>query len=374
MIREMSVEGGGFAATIDADSPGGEGAFYVWEEKEIDSLLGENSAFFKVAYGVSASGNWEGRNILHRKARKPLLSSDEEARLTCHRDLLFQARAEREPPTRDDKVLSDWNGLAISSLATAGTVFGNKRWSDAARNAFAFICDAMLHHGRLLHCWNQGQAKHTATLDDYAYMIHAALSLFETSGDESYVDRAIEWVAILDRHYSDRDKGGYFFTPDDASDLILRTRTAHDHATPSGNGMMVQVLATLFMVTGKDVFRQRAQAVLDAFGGEAAKGFTSLATLVSASDMLSRPLHVVILGDKEGKETKALIGESYKQALPNMVISVYEDFSARPATHPLNGKEMISAKPTAYVCSPSGCLPPVTDTRALKDCLEGTLS
>ncbi|MBL6935516.1 MAG: thioredoxin domain-containing protein [Alphaproteobacteria bacterium] len=370
VLRDMAVEGGAFAATIDADSPGGEGAFSVWDEKEIDGLLGDDSTFFKSVYDVSAAGNWEGRNILRRPAGELLRDDEDEARLARCREVLFQARAQREAPGRDDKVLADWNGLAIVALAAAGAVFENKQWVEAARNAFAFIRDNMVTGDRLMHCWHGGRARFAATLDDYASMGRAAVALFEISGDESYVEQAEEWVGILDRHYGDRENGGYFFTPDDATDLILRTRTAHDHATPSGNGMMAQLLAKLFLITGKDAYREKAQAILDAFAGEAVKGFPSLATLVSASDILARPLHVVIVGDRKDEKTQALIGEAYGLALPNVVLSVYEKAGERPQLHPLYGKQMEGGKPTAYVCSISGCTPPVTDAKELKICLE----
>jgi len=376
VLREMAVEGGAFAATIDADSPGdanspgGEGAFSVWDEKEIDGLLGDDSTFFKNAYDVSAAGNWEGRNILRRPAEELLRGDEDEARLAHGREILFRARAQRQAPGRDDKVLADWNGLAIVALAEAGAVFGNAQWVEAARNAFAFIRDTMMVDGRLMHCWHGGRARFAATLDDYASMGRAAVALFEISGDESYVEQTEEWVGILDRHYGDRENGGYFFTPDDASDLILRTKTAHDHATPSGNGMMAQLLAKLFLITGKDAYREKTQAILDAFAGEAAKGFPSLATLVSAGDILARPLHVVIIGDQKDEKTQALIGEAHGLALPNVVLSVYGEAGERPQLHPLNGKQMEGGKPTAYVCSISGCTPPVTDAKELKICLE----
>ena len=376
VLREMAVGGGAFAATIDADSPGDanspgkEGAFAVWEEKEIDDLLGNDSGFFKSAYGVSAVGNWKGRNIINRSGQHSLLGDEDEARLARCREVLFRARAQRQPPGRDDKVLADWNGLVIVSLAAAGAVFGNKQWVEAAHRAFAFIRDTMVVGDRLMHCWHGGRARFAATLDDYAFMGRAAVALFEISGDESYVEQAEQWVEILGRHYEDRENGGYFFAPDDASDLILRTRTAHDHATPSGNGMMAQLLARLFLITGKDVYREKAQTILDAFAGEAARESPSLATLINAGHMLARPLHVVIVGDRKDEKTKALIGGTHGLALPNVVLSVYGESSERPELYPLHGKQMAGGKPTAYVCSISGCAPPVTNAKELKACLE----
>ena len=255
VLREMIADGdgsgaqptGAFASSLDADSEGEEGKFYVWSAAEIDTVLGDDAAFFKDAYDVTPGGNWEGKTILNR-SRKPELGDDEyETKLAGLRAKLFKARAVRPRPTWDDKVLADWNGLMIAALARAAPVFGEPAWLAAAERAFAFIVERMIEDRRLKHAWRHGQLKHPANLDDYANMAEAALELFEATGDGAYIARAEDWTETLDRHYWDGDAGGYFLTADDTEQLVVRAKSAHDHALPAGNGTMVGVLARLFL-------------------------------------------------------------------------------------------------------------------------------
>jgi uncharacterized protein YyaL (SSP411 family) len=244
VLREM-VADGGFASTLDADTDGEEGRFYVWTDHEIDDALGAETRIFKKAYDVSAGGNWEGRNILNR-LRVPKLASDaEEARLPALRTKLHRVRALRPRPARDDKVLADWNGLMIAALAGAGFVFDEPGWIDAARRAYRFVHARMADGGRLLHSYRLSRARHLGLLDDHANMARAALVLHEVDGEAAYLDDARAWMATLDAHFWDPAAGGYFYTADDAGGLVARTKTIVDNALPSGNGVALGVLARL---------------------------------------------------------------------------------------------------------------------------------
>src|SRR5262249_51433149 len=200
----------GFASALDADSEGEEGKFYVWRKSEIDALLGADAASFDAAYDVTPEGNWEGHTILNRSARPVLGSAAEEARLAACRERLLALRAGRVRPGWDDKVLADWNGLMSAALAQAATVSGEPAWLEAAREAFAFVTSAMTREGRLAHSWRLGQARHPATLDDYANLSRAALQLHAATGEPAYLAQAEAWAAKLDRHYRDRAAGGHF--------------------------------------------------------------------------------------------------------------------------------------------------------------------
>src|SRR5258708_8571468 len=194
--REMIAEGGCFAATLDADSEGEEGKFYAWTAEETDRLLGPDAPFFKDAYDVHEGGNWEDHTILNRSKKMLLGDAAHEARLAKARKILFEARAKRIPPSRDDKVLADWNGLMIEACARAGFVFGRPDWVAQGARAFHGV---MTHlrapagepdAGRLRHSFRQGRAQHVAMLDDYANMARAAVSLYEVTGDGVYLDQA----------------------------------------------------------------------------------------------------------------------------------------------------------------------------------------
>ena len=183
-LREMIADGGGFAATLDADSEGVEGKFYVWTEAGIDAALGADAALFKTAYDVGPGGNWEGKTILNRNHGAGPFDADHEARLARCREVLLQLRAARVRPGWDDKVLADWNGLMIGAMANASAVFGEPAWLEAAETAFRFVCTAMQEGGRLHHSHRDGRTRHAATLDDYAAMARAALALHEVTGDQ----------------------------------------------------------------------------------------------------------------------------------------------------------------------------------------------
>ena len=184
---------------------------------------------------------------------------------------LLARRASRIRPGFDDKVLADWNGLLIAALAKAADVFVRVDWLEAAERAFDFVCTQMTKHGRLLHSYRAGEAKAPATATDYANMIKAALALATVTGNPQYIARAREWVDVLDRHYWAEGHGGYFLAADDTDDLIVRTINALDDATPNANGTMVSNLMQLYLWTGEERYRDRAEAIVRAFAGAVAK-------------------------------------------------------------------------------------------------------
>ncbi len=290
LLREMIAEGGAFAATLDADSEGEEGRFYVWSEAEIDRALGTDAALFKQIYDVTPHGNWEGATILNRLDRLDLADDATEARLAAGRDTLLRVRAKRVRPGWDDKVLADWNGLMIAALVHAGLAFGEPDWISAAARAFAFVRDRMNRaDDRLHHSWRGGQLRTPGMLDDYAAMARAALALHEATGDPAALDQARAWTAVLDARFWDAEKGGYFFTADDAEGLIVRSKSAFDNATPNGNGTMLAVQTVLFHRTGLDAHRERAEALAAAFSGELARNFFPLPTFLNAVELMQTP-------------------------------------------------------------------------------------
>jgi uncharacterized protein YyaL (SSP411 family) len=375
--REMIAEGQCFAATLDADSEGEEGKFYVWTADEIDRLLGPEAAFFKDAYDVRAEGNWEGHTILNRSKNMLLGDEAHEARLAKSRQILFQARAKRIPPGRDDKVLADWNGLMIEALARAGFAFGRPDWIALGARAFT---GAMTHlrapagdpdAGRLRHSFRKGRALHQAMLDDYANLARAGVALYEVTGDTAHLQHAEALVADADRWYWDAASGGYFFTAADAKGLIARTKTAHDNATPSGNGVMAATLARLYFLTGKTEYRDRAEATIGAFAGETAENFFPLSTLLNAADFLARPLQIAIIGRTGGADTEALLrAVATAASLPNLVLQIVPPDAELPSGHPARGKGAVNGKATAYVCEGPVCSAPLTEATALAEDLK----
>jgi uncharacterized protein YyaL (SSP411 family) len=375
LTREMVGENGAFTASLDADSEGEEGKFYVWTEGEIDAVLGAEAAFFKQNYDVTPGGNWEGHTILNRTAAaNALLDGATEQRLAAARTILLAARAKRIRPGRDDKILADWNGLAIAALARAGAAFAHPEWSALAAKVFDAIRDTMTWtdesgRRRLGHSLCGGRLQRTAMLDDYANMANAAIALHETQGGKGYIAQAEEWIEIANALYWD-DDGGYFFTATDAKGLIVRTKTATDSAVPSGNGSMAFALARLFYITGKQTYRMRAASTIEALGVEALKSFPHGTTLLNAYELLESAVQVVVIGDRNARETAALESAVRGASVPNLVFDVIPDDSALPEIHPARGKVRLNGSPTAYVCRGPTCSPPQTSVEGLRQALE----
>jgi uncharacterized protein YyaL (SSP411 family) len=376
LVREMTGENGAFTAAYDADSDGEEGKFYVWREDEIDALLGAEAPLFKQAYDVSAQGNWEGHNILNRTAEAGVtLMPETQARLAASREILLKERAKRIWPGRDDKILADWNGLAIAALARAGMAFAEPAWVALAQSTFAAITTTMVwtdekRRLRLGHSFCRGRLQQTAMIDDYANMINAALALYTAVGDKYYLAQAENWAALADDLHADRDGGGYFFTANDAENLITRTKTANDSAVPSGNGGMVFALARLFHLTGDADYRTRAEKTIAALEVEALKSFPHGATLLNAYELLDSALQIVIVGERTGSDTQSLLRAVLVHSLPQAIIDIVKDGAALPPGHPAHGKVQTDGKATAYVCRGPVCSPPQTTPQGLESLLK----
>ena len=369
MIRDMTaqtIDGiAAFAASEDADSEGEEGRFYVWSEPEIDALLGAHATTFKPAYDVTPSGNWEGKTILRRVM--PSATPDEEAALAQAREVLFQAREKRVRPGWDDKVLADWNGLAIAALARAASVFDQPTWLQRARGAFDFILTHMpAAHGGVEHAWRLGRVTAPGLIEDQAAMARAALALYETTGEGRFLGSAEQLANAAQAAFTD-SHGGFYATASDASDVPLtRPRSAADDATPAGNGIMAEVLARLFHLTGDPEWRVRATAVLTAFAGQPDQ-LAGMPTLLAAADLLEEAASVVIVG--EPAAAAALIRTALSAADPAVAVLRAADPAALPSSHPAFGKTAAPPGAVAYVCRRNVCGLPVGDPAALRQAL-----
>jgi uncharacterized protein YyaL (SSP411 family) len=289
------------------------------------------------------------------------MSPEEEAALGRSRAKLLAVRAGRVRPGFDDKTLADWNGLMIAALAYAALAFGRPDWLEKARSAFSYIERVHGRGERLLHSARDGKAQHAGLLDDYAQMSRAALALFEASGETHYLDRARAWAQVLDRHFWDGENGGYFLTPDDGEALIVRTRNAHDNATPSGNGTQAGNLARLFFLTGESRYRDRAEAVIGAFSGDIGRSAMAFSTLLNAAELLQSAQQIVVVGKREDPATKALLDAVTGLSLPNRILQVIGPDEALPSGHPAHGKGQVEGKATMYVCQGMTCSLPITE-------------
>ncbi|MCP1336503.1 thioredoxin domain-containing protein [Hyphomicrobiales bacterium FT118] len=362
--REMMAPDGGFASSLDADSEGEEGRFYVWTAEEIRRVLGEEDfLLFARVFDVTSGGNWEGKTILNRLSCDQLPSTEEEARLDAMRATLHAVREGRIRPGRDDKVLADWNGLMIAALADAGRMMDEPDWIALAEETFAFIVEAMTRDGRLLHSYRQGQARHAATLDDHAFMIEAAVTLYEATADSAYLDWATHWADVLDTHYRDGDGGAYFFTADDAEALIVRTKSCSDASTPSGNGMLAGTLARLHLLTGDSLYRERAEEIAATFAPLVHRNVFPLTALFCSWETIERPAQVTVIGDPDDPDTEKLLAAAHRAAPPSRALQAISPGTALPETHPAADKV---EKSGVYICIGPSCSLPVSKEEAIR--------
>ncbi|MGA7233966.1 MAG: thioredoxin domain-containing protein, partial [Xanthobacteraceae bacterium] len=300
--REMTTEEGAFCASLDADSEGEEGKFYVWSYDEVIRQLGiEDGEFFARHHDVTPTGNFEGHNILNRL--KPLPRSDaDEARLAALRDKLLSVRALRVRPGLDDKALADWNGLMIAALANAGSMLDEPRWVDLASRAFGLVAHSIARGDRLGHSWRQGKLKFPGLASDYAAMIRAALALYETTGAPRLLDQALQWQRSLDRDYANAELGIYYLTAADAEGLVIRPAATTDEATPNHNAVAAQNLIRLAALSGDDSWRDKADRLIAAVAPHIAENLYMHLAMLNAIDLRLRGAEIVVTGQGAGAD------------------------------------------------------------------------
>ncbi|MGE0054636.1 MAG: thioredoxin domain-containing protein [Hyphomicrobium sp.] len=366
--REMITPGGGFAASLDADSEGEEGKFYVWSADEITEVLGEaDAADFMTIYGVTTGGNFEGHNILNRLDHLPLQSVGEEARLAKLRDKLLARRAGRIRPGFDDKVLADWNGLMIGALARAGVVFAQPDWMRMADAAFAFVSTAMRRDSdRLWHSARNGRLTAPATASDYANMIWAALRLFQAHGDPGALARATQWAEVLDRHHWDVESGGYFTSADDTDDVIVRLKSAHDDAVPSANAVHLTNLIWLNALTSQTAYSERTTGLYNCFQGDIARGPVGHCGLLAAGLDMDGLVQIVLAGSSNDASS-SLRRVAVCTSVPGALEFLDPVKGTRPLPVALGAKLDVAVTTTGYICVGPVCGPPVFEPDELKE-------
>ena len=363
LTREMTTPEGAFCASLDADSEGEEGKFYVWSLDEVTSALGsDEAAFFAAHYDVTAEGNFEGHNILNRLKHIPR-SMEDEQRLTPSREKLLSLREKRVRPGLDDKILADWNGLMIAALVNAGLALDEPLWLEMAARAFLFIDAKMAHGDRLGHSWRAGKLLVPGLASDHAAMIRAALALHEATGEEAYLERALAWQATLDRHYANPENGGYFLTADDAVGLVVRPNSTSDDATPNPNALAAQNLIRLALFTGQHAWRDKADRLFEGMAASAGENLYAHLALLNALDLRLRGAEIVVAGEDE--RANELLAAARKLAFFDRVV-----LRASPALapeHPAHDKVDVAAQSAAFICVGETCSLPVREPDAIAE-------
>ena len=359
LLRDMKTPTGAFAASLDADSEGEEGKFYVWTRSEVESILHAEAAEFCAAYDITASGNWNGVSIPNRlRAADP----DVEPYLDASRLRLLAARNKRIPPSLDDKILADWNGLMIAALAHAATIFARPDWLDAAIAAYRFITESMLDDDRFGHSWREGRLTRPGLSSDSAAMIKAALALYDATFAEAFLADAERWTALIDRHHTHRN-GGYYLAADDADDLVIRPFATTDDAMANPNAVMAENLVRLWLLTGNDAYRARADRCFAGLTPDIAADPFATAGLLNALDFRLDPITAIIVGPPS--ERADLIAAIRNLPTRNVVLFVTESTAHLPPGHPAGNKTANAA--AVYLCRGETCSLPITDPNRLAE-------
>jgi len=377
--REMTSPEGGFYSSLDADSEGHEGKFYVWTEDEVDSLLGggADARVFKSYYGVTGAGNFEGRNILfvprdrvaaaaHAGVDPDLLDEI----IARAKRVLYESRAKRVWPGRDEKILASWNGLMLRGVAAAARVFGRADFASLAIGNAEFLAREMMSRGRVMRSHKEGITRINGFLEDHAAVALGFLAVYELTFDERWVERAREIADSLLEHFWDGQVRSFFDTAKDAEQLITRPRDVTDNATPSGTSLAVELLLHLSELQQDAEYRRRAVFTLETLAEAMTRHAIAFGHLLGSADMeINGAIEVALVGDSPSPAFKALERAVAGQYVPSLVLAGGE-MGKRSRVKLLADRQLIDDKPTAYVCRAYTCDRPVAQPDALSDQLE----
>jgi uncharacterized protein YyaL (SSP411 family) len=375
VVREMTDQQGGFYSTQDADSEGHEGKFFVWGYDEILEVLGkEDARLFAAYYNVTKEGNFEGKNILNvtrsweEVASQHNVSPEQLSQvLSKARWKLFQVREERIKPDRDEKILTAWNGLMLSSFAEAGAILGRRDYRDVARKNGSFVLSNLRKGDLLLRTFKDGQAKLNAYLEDYAFLADGLLTIYQTTGEIEWLKEALAITDTMIDEFWDDENGGFFFTGKSHESLIVRNKDFFDNATPSGNSVAADVLLRLALLTDNDDYRRRAVSILRLLVEPARRYSSAFGRALCAFDFyLGQRKEIAIVGDADSG-ARDLVDQVWQRYLPNKVVAMAAegDTKAQEVVPLLKDRSMVDGAPTAYVCENYTCQRPVTTVEEL---------
>jgi uncharacterized protein YyaL (SSP411 family) len=387
VLRDMTSPKGGFYSAEDADSEGKEGKFYLWTEEEIKQILEpEDTDLIIKVFNIQPRGNFidmmiqkkTGENIFHLK--KPLKDipsdlnipeKDLEKQIENIRQKLFSKREERIHPHKDDKILTDWNGLMIAALAKGAQVFKEPLYEDAAKRAVEFIFKNMHNpEGRLLHRYRDDEATILAQVDDYAFLVWGLIELYETTFDVNYLQTALDLNDELIKYFWDDEVGGFYLTPADGEELLVRQKVIYDGAIPSGNSVAMLNLIRLGRISADEDFDEKASKIGKAFSRNVKDSPAAHNQLMVALDFALGPSYqVVVAGNSQAEDTKNMLSAIQTKFLPNMIVFLNPIEQESPKIHDIAEfiKYMpnIEGKATAYVCINYTCKKPTTDVNEM---------
>jgi uncharacterized protein len=385
VLRDMTDENGGFYSAEDADSDGEEGKFYVWTQDEIERILGEDAAWFTKFYNVEKNGNFvdeatqqkSGVNILHLRDSLSVFAAESKipldtlrGKIESAREKLYLQREKRIHPYKDDKILTDWNGLMIAALAAAGRIFEEPRYIESASKAQNFISQNMLSKdGRLLHRYRDGDAAIRGFAGDYAFYIWGLVELFQATQKSEFLEQALMLNDAFIADFWDEKDGGFFTTSDDGEVLLIRDKEIYDGAIPSANSVALYNLIRLARITGRVDLEEKSNLVGAAFSLTVNRSPSAYTFLMSALNFAAGPAYeIVIVGNPTDDSAKAMMKALTESYLPNSVLIVRQVGASEgidKLSSFVRGYNSMDGKATAYVCQNYSCQLPTNDVSEL---------
>jgi len=379
VLREMKSSEGGFYSTQDADSEGEEGKFYVWTRDQIKEVLGkEKGTPFCAYYGVTPQGNFEGgSSVLHIASTLEKVSElyginiqDLKEVLEDGRKRLFAEREKRVRPGRDEKILTSWNGLMLSSFVDGFKVTGNEKYLNGAKESARFILREMRKDGHLMRVFKDGRCHNKGYSEDYAFLIQALIDLYEATFEIEWLKEADDLHRRMIDQFWDEKNGGFFFAGKENESLIARSKSPYDNATPSSNSVAVFNLVRLGYLTGEESLKQKAEQILHLFYNFLSEHPAGFSHMLSSLSLFFGPEEIGVIGSRNDPRTQSMLKEIYLTYLPNKILSL------RDPQEPIKGnwfpfliEKGTTKVPTTFVCKGFTCLPPVRDEKELKKIL-----
>ena len=395
VLRDMTAKNGGFYSAEDADSDGEEGKFYLWTEEEIIELFNKDDVkIIKKVYGIYRNGNYideiigktTGKNILHLKNSLSTLASElnipEEQlqkRIEKIREKLFDARSNRTHPHKDDKILTDWNGLMIAALAKGAQVFSESKYLEAASAAAEFILNNMVSNGKgkgngLLHRYRAGSSGISANLDDYAFFIWGLIELYETTFDPKFLDKALDFNSYMLEHFWDNDNGGLYFAADNNEKLLIRNKEIYDGAIPSGNSIALLNMLRLSKLSKNPKLEAKAEQLARTFYISVSRHPAVHTQFLIGLDFAFGPsFEVLIEGNIKNTKTKDMLKALRTHFIPNKI--THMNYNLKQTSDefklpvPAIGGQEVKDEPIAYVCVNYSCQKPTSDINEMLELL-----
>lgn len=359
---EMLLKEGPFASSLDADSEGEEGKFYVWQDHELATLIPDQTIrkdFFE-AYDITANGNWEGKNILNlsNNSNFDVTFSDE---FQIIGNIILDYRNKRIRPGQDDKILTDWNAYLIRALTEASIACENQHWLKLAQNAYRFITES--NSRELFHSSREENTIRPALTTDYAAMLNAALSLYESTKNNAYLKDCKAWFEILDKDYTD-EQGGYYLTSINASDLLVRPRADQDEANPSASSLILEAMIRYANLSGETDFHNKAGGLVKNLEAVSKANRYGMAGYMNGLDSYLNHVHVLVCGEDNAKRKEL---QTVAQSIP--IVAKTISVQDLDKTTSYNGISLpdTGTKPCVIICSRQTCSAPIHDAAKLKD-------